>query len=275
MKSQRDYSGIKELFYSDVNDIFKSDLKGFILYAFNQYAEEYLTFDSTELMDFCFEGETNPDLKVKLSISRNKGHPDLTSVTIYGESDNSNAILSSLSGKLEANYSNIPLNSIDDKLIVENSKNNTTNKIRAGIFSLYLSYDLEKTPRVINGRIEKFLPLINKSYGEYAIEEVKLTDYDKKLLTKAQHITVNNSFYTDNDSNKDLFFESCDIYNVSEDKCIWKYKLNANNGFLSSKVFPKMDKVFQLIVNGFSSKTIYRMKVDNVSQNLYGGGMSG
>ena len=278
--NNKNFSGIQELFYDNINNRFQTNIKGFIAFALNQYNEKYFTFESTELMEFCFKGEGKTTNQLNLIVSKTDSHPDLCDLTIRGWSNDSMELLKYLEGSLEAEYANELLENIDKGLLNHLPKkvkagNEQVAMLQAGMLNMYLSYDHEKRPCITCGKLESIMPMVNKVYKEWRLEELTPDAYTLNLLKKAAHISVNNQFYRDNNPDNELFFETCHIYNVSDEKCVWKYNIKANNGFLPVELLPKLDNIFGLIQSTFTNKSYHRVEVNNMTKDFYVGDANG
>ncbi len=273
------FSGIQELFYDNINSRLQSDLKGFITYALNSYDEKYISFESTETMEFCFHGDVNPKMRLNLIVSKTDSHPDLSSLTISGVSDNSKLLLQNLKGRLDIEYDNELLKNIDENLYLFNFKNKSSNKkiptLKTGLLNMYLLYNKDNEPCITHGKLERVLPVINKAYKELRLEDLTLDNSTFALLQKAPHIFVNNTMYRDNNPDNELFFETCHIYNLSEKESVWKYNIRANSGFLPIELLPNMTKIFNLIADNFTNKAFHRVQVNNLSKDWYSGDTDG
>jgi hypothetical protein len=278
-----DFSRIGELFYNEVGaKEYETCLKGFIRHAFTTYNDRYLTTRNTSMLkEIKYAGNENSVLC--LSIIAPYGAPDLNAICIQGEAGDSTKLIDLVKGDITAEFSDLKLDDITHSLRAKIIQAREGNHAEADGIDYYFSPN-QKYPNNIpaislQGR-EMDVPAVMVQPSTRDIKDLNtlpitatireraiLDDMLKGLFTRAEYLSITNSFYLHNDSNNDLLQESCEIKKPSTDSYSWGYTIKAiQNQGLPVEIFPKANIIFTFIQDSFDALSFRRAKFRDPSQ---------
>jgi hypothetical protein len=276
-----DLSRIKEFFYSEVGeDSLKISLENFIRYAFIAYSDRFTQIRNAHPREVIYPGT---DSELSLLVRLENERTDLYGLRIKGIVGDFSRLIRSLRGNLTADFSNLCLGDIPDKTRESLNRKRRGNYSQIGIFGFYFgSPESDNIKRVVSERnkgifkkerapegigstqnpryvfgMKNIIKVISK-------KENPLPDSMRALLSKASKISIENSAYVDDDSEKQLYHEKGIIINRANGEYLLNYNIRtADECGLSSSLLEQLNSIFDLVKKRFYKNSFKRLKIIN------------
>ncbi|MBM3200162.1 hypothetical protein FJZ53_04445 [Candidatus Woesearchaeota archaeon] len=262
--ADQDFSRIGEIFYKEVGDEADISLEGFIKKALTTYSEKFMAKEFLETIKP--KKITFPSSKGYLSFNVQPyyGKPDISSLELITRRYDAAGMLSRLRGDVTAEFLSLDINTADKELKkkVLKAKKNNASQVSGADF--YFSLDPE-TPNIIKrivwNRAEQ------ATFDKEVFYRGKEDDSGiTSLILKANRISVNYSFYIEDNPTMGLIKECCDMKQPSKEYYKILYSISsADEKVLPARILNHLKQVFEIAKDDFDHLSYQRAKIEDVN----------
>ncbi len=259
-----DYTRIGELFYPHIKRykegaIPQVDLGLFITHAVAAFRQSgRIKNDGTKR--FVYSGNEEK-YRLALSLVSADRKVELTEISMGGESDNLIPPLSLLNGNLNAEFSEMYLELLENNLKQKLMRNGRGNISQLGQLNVYLAPSPDDQILVRKAEWQNPAPPSFSGNTDKPLESLLGKD-SIALLSRAGSIQVNNSFYIDGNCDQELIHESGSIAQPSPGIYLWNYQIKTANGSgLPGALLDRLNRWFDLIKSRFDPRPYSLLEV--------------
>ena len=293
-----DFRRVRELFYREVGrQSFRPNLIGFIGYAFEFYYERYLKGGKNGEVRKINYFSDNKESVLSLYIVSPYRYPDLAGLELQAKPLNLGILLENLRGNLTAEFSDLDIESLNEKTRQEIQNEREGNYSQAENLTVFFSQNPKKQNRIYRavlgkrkeieyekpGLLKKIASNLNnkqkdlekkfqflKKFRKFQLLNLELAPLTEDLLdflSKADKIEINNTCYTKGNQNKDLIHETSTLRQYEKGKWLLDYQIKTPNfENLCAYVLPALDSLFRMVEDKFSEKAFNSIRISDPNE---------
>lgn len=254
-----------------IQDLGEADLKNFNRHAFITYTHKFLKKGKQNIIKKLYYPGKDEKSELSLVLFSPYSMPELKGLNIKGNVKKLPNLLKMLRGYLTAEFSNVNLNDLSELFRMRIKGGRQDGWSQTGNIGVYFSRNPEKQNEIKRLMVEE-QEGFRKDHAPVPLEETYLGEATKNLLHSAERISVKNSFYPRNNSNRELVHESCDVFQIKKGNYLMDYCISSANGNrLSSDLFPRLNDLFELVKYQFDETSFKKMKIKDPEQKRVSG----